>query len=101
MRCLDAVHIHDDLPSWPADSVDGYEYMGFYPSGSPRYDNNFCRDSFAKVEKDRILTRQLPIPVSDLVHGVEGPVVQIWREVDETYKRDVFRVQEAARILCG
>ena len=69
-----------------ADNSDGYEYMGFYPNGSPKYDNNFCKDSFDETEQKKDVARSLPVPSSDLVHGEHGPLVEIWGEIDKTYK---------------
>ncbi|KAI9759322.1 MAG: hypothetical protein M4579_002451, partial [Chaenotheca gracillima] len=48
--------------------------------GSPHYDNNFCKANSAETESKAQTCRQVPIPESDPLYGVEGALPVIWRD---------------------
>ncbi|OCK77354.1 hypothetical protein K432DRAFT_428070 [Lepidopterella palustris CBS 459.81] len=62
------------------DSEGEYEYLGLYPEGSPKWDNNFCKaDAGETAEKARNAC-SVPIPQYDPVYGKDGPLVGIWKK---------------------
>ncbi|TVY36647.1 Uncharacterized protein LSUB1_G005719, partial [Lachnellula subtilissima] len=62
------------------ESSKDYEYVGLYPEGSPHWDNNFCRAGEEETMQKARNARAVPVPDSDPVFGVGGPLVGIWKE---------------------
>ena len=58
----------------------GYEYVGLYPRGSPRWDNNYCKAGPEETAEKARVARAVPVPDADPVFGEGGPLVKIWRE---------------------
>lgn len=61
-----------------AEDAEVYEYLGFYPRGSPQYDNNFCKASPEETEAKAEVARAVPVPEWDVVDGEAGSLVGIW-----------------------
>lgn len=61
-------------------SEDGYEYVGLYPKGSPKWDNNFCKADSHETAQKAENARSVPIPHMDPVYGVDGPLVGLWKK---------------------
>ena len=59
-----------------------YEYVGLYPRGSPKYDNNFGKVGPEETEKKGRVARNVPIPESDPVNGEGGPLTRIWKATE-------------------
>ncbi|KAF2093368.1 hypothetical protein NA57DRAFT_61494 [Rhizodiscina lignyota] len=56
----------------------GYEYMGLYPKGSPKWDNNWCKAGPEETESKAQNARSVPIPQCDPLYGSDGPLVNLW-----------------------
>jgi uncharacterized protein YjlB len=48
--------------------------------GSPRWDNNFCKANEVETAQKAENARAVPIPDSDPIFGVGGPLVDIWEQ---------------------
>lgn len=48
--------------------------------GSPRWDNNFCKADTRETAAKSFVAHRVPIPVSDPVYGLDGPLVDIWNK---------------------
>ncbi|KAF4548066.1 Hypothetical protein D9617_32g091860 [Elsinoe fawcettii] len=59
-------------------STEDFEYIGVYPKGSPHWDNNWCKADVQETQQKASVASTFPIPPSDPVHGINGPLVKIW-----------------------
>ncbi|KAF2223473.1 hypothetical protein BDZ85DRAFT_261644 [Elsinoe ampelina] len=59
-------------------SSDDFAYIGVYPRGSPHWDNNWCKADAQETHEKAITASSLPVPATDPVHGINGPLVEIW-----------------------
>ncbi len=48
--------------------------------GSPHYDNNFCKGGEEETSLKAANAKAVPIPESDPIFGVGGPLIEIWRK---------------------
>ncbi|SMQ45243.1 unnamed protein product [Zymoseptoria tritici ST99CH_3D7] len=55
-----------------------YEYVGVYPKGSPKWDNNFCKADPDTTKEITAKTEGVPVPAFDPVYGRGGPLVRLW-----------------------
>ncbi|SMR41610.1 unnamed protein product [Zymoseptoria tritici ST99CH_1E4] len=55
-----------------------YEYVGVYPKGSPKWDNNFCKTDSDTTREITAKTEGVPVPDFDPVYGRGGPLVRLW-----------------------
>ncbi|SMY18959.1 unnamed protein product [Zymoseptoria tritici ST99CH_1A5] len=55
-----------------------YEYVGVYPKGSPKWDNNFCKTDLDTTKEIAAKTEGVPVPEFDPVFGRGGPLVRLW-----------------------
>lgn len=60
-------------------SSSDYRYLGLYPTGAPRYDNNFCKASEEETKEKARAAKGVPIPASDPIFGADGPLIKIWQ----------------------
>ena len=51
-----------------------FAVSGAYPPGQERYD--LCRSSTPEAE---LRISKVPVPASDPVHGMDGPLLRLWR----------------------
>ncbi|KAM3087419.1 hypothetical protein ACMFMG_001509 [Clarireedia jacksonii] len=51
--------------------------------GSPQWDNNLGKASRDETAQKALNARRVPIPDSDPLFGKEGPLVQIWKHVEQ------------------
>jgi len=65
-------------------SSDDYEYVGLYPEGSPHWDNNFCKADEQETKLKASNARAVPLPESDPIFGIGGPLVDIWRRASHS-----------------
>jgi len=76
----DAIVLPAGVAHCSLESSDDYEYVGLYPKGSPHWDNNFCKAGEDETAQKAANARAVPIPDSDPVFGVGGPLVAIWSQ---------------------
>jgi uncharacterized protein YjlB len=92
----DAIVLPAGVAHCSLESSDDYEYVGLYPKvrfvtssrrnfadfmkGSPHWDNNFCNAGPEETKEKESNARAVPIPPSDPVFGIGGPLVEIWRK---------------------
>lgn len=50
-----------------------YEYLGLYPEGSPKDDNNYCKAGEKETRLKAETARKVPIPEWDPIFGHKGP----------------------------
>ncbi|KAK8194363.1 hypothetical protein M8818_007553 [Zalaria obscura] len=62
------------------ESSPDFEYIGVYPEGSPHWDNNWCKAGAEETAQKAATARAVPIPATDPVFGLDGPLVRLWRE---------------------
>lgn len=55
-----------------------YEYVGLYPRGSPKWDNNWCKANEHETSLKAEQAKRVPIPDYDPIYGKDGPLVDIW-----------------------
>jgi len=55
-------------------SSDDFEVVGAYPPGQVQYD--ICRERSPEAE---LRISKVPLPPADPVHGVDGPLLELWR----------------------
>ncbi|KAI9842081.1 MAG: hypothetical protein M1837_007506 [Sclerophora amabilis] len=48
--------------------------------GSPKYDNNFCKAGPDETIEKALACSDVPVPESDPVFGLGGPLVGIWKD---------------------
>jgi uncharacterized protein YjlB len=48
--------------------------------GSPHWDNNFCKANEEETREKAANARAVPVPDSDPIFGVGGPLVGIWNK---------------------
>ncbi|KAG9234895.1 hypothetical protein BJ875DRAFT_289642 [Amylocarpus encephaloides] len=78
MEVGDAIVLPAGVAHCSIESSDDYEYVGLYPKGSPRWDNNFCKAGEEETRTKEANARAVPIPDSDPIFGIGGPLVEIW-----------------------
>ncbi|KAF4634757.1 hypothetical protein G7Y89_g3345 [Cudoniella acicularis] len=76
----DAIVLPAGVAHCNLESSDDYEYVGLYPKGSPHWDNNFCKADGEETREKEANARAVPIPQSDPIFGVGGPLVTIWKK---------------------
>ncbi|KAJ9643128.1 hypothetical protein H2201_009002 [Coniosporium apollinis] len=64
------------------DSEGDYEYIGFYPEGSPKWDMNYCKETPEQTRRKAVDCYNVPIPDTDPVYGASGPLPIIWQDAD-------------------
>ena len=62
------------------ESKDDYSYVGLYPEGSPKYDNNWGKADSDETAAKAANARAVPLPDYDPVHGKNGPLCHIWAQ---------------------
>ncbi|KAH6682851.1 hypothetical protein B0J14DRAFT_133085 [Halenospora varia] len=75
----DAIVLPAGVAHCSVESSDDYEYVGLYPKGSPHWDNNFCKSNKEETQEKEANARAVPIPDSDPIFGIGGPLVGIWK----------------------
>ncbi|KAL4906963.1 hypothetical protein BDW74DRAFT_176560 [Aspergillus multicolor] len=64
------------------ESSEDYRYIGVYPEGCPRWRNEMgSKPIDLAVLRDE--TKAVAMPEADPVYGVEGPLMQLWRQNDK------------------
>ncbi|CZT04318.1 uncharacterized protein RAG0_10818 [Rhynchosporium agropyri] len=76
----DAIVLPAGVAHCSIESSQDYEYVGLYPEGSPRWDNNFCKADEDETSQKVANARAVPIPDSDPIFGIGGPLIDIWRK---------------------
>ncbi|CZR52618.1 uncharacterized protein PAC_02495 [Phialocephala subalpina] len=74
----DAIVLPAGVAHCSLESSDDYEYVGLYPKGSPPWDNNFCKAGEEETKEKAENAMDVPVPDSDPIFGVGGPLVEIW-----------------------
>ena len=77
---------HSDAASAPDSNTveegEPYEYIGLYPRGSPKYDNNFGKAGPEETKQKGRVARNVCVPSSDPVNGEGGPLTRIWNATE-------------------
>ncbi|KAH7357216.1 hypothetical protein BKA65DRAFT_222908 [Rhexocercosporidium sp. MPI-PUGE-AT-0058] len=79
----DAIVLPAGVAHCSLESSDDYEYVGLYPEGSPHWDNNFCKADEKETQQKASNARAVPLPESDPIFGIGGPLVDIWRQASK------------------
>ncbi|KAF1810716.1 hypothetical protein P152DRAFT_400874 [Eremomyces bilateralis CBS 781.70] len=83
LREGDVIVLPAGLSHCSLDPADGYEYVGFYPEGSLKWDNNWCKADVTETAEKAKVAKSVAIPEFDPIYGREGPLVEIWRKADD------------------
>ena len=93
----DAIVLPAGVAHCSLESSPDYEYVGLYPKvcfwilsypstaadwiqGSPHWDNNFYRATMGETAQKAANARAVPLPDSDPMSGIGGPLVSIWEQ---------------------
>ncbi|WEW58158.1 hypothetical protein PRK78_003626 [Emydomyces testavorans] len=68
------------------ESKGDYRYVGVYPTGSPRWRNEFGENP-VKINTMRKEILRVEMPTQDPVYGKEGPLIGLWDEALRSFSK--------------
>ncbi|KAH6972347.1 hypothetical protein BKA56DRAFT_635379 [Ilyonectria sp. MPI-CAGE-AT-0026] len=77
MEAGDVIILPAGVSHCTKDIHEDYKYLGVYPKGSQKWKNEWCKDG-GRCSSLREEAESVPTPEWDPVHGLKGPLSELW-----------------------